>query len=251
MKLENKSAIVTGAAGGIGSAIVKQFAGEGAKIIATDVNAQALEGVVSEINRAGGQATAVPGDVTSEEDIRAMVKAATSTYGRLDIRVNNAGIMDKLTPLHDVDSDLWERVMSINLKGPAMLCREALKVMITQEAGVIVNVASVAGLRGGRAGPVYTTSKHGIVGLTKSIAWFYEPQGIRANVVCPGNIETELGTGGDPHKVGMRRYIPYFDTMPRFAKPEEIASAVVFLASDEASFVSGAVMAVDKSWSSY
>jgi NAD(P)-dependent dehydrogenase (short-subunit alcohol dehydrogenase family) len=206
---------------------------------------------VSEITGNGGDAVAVTADVSKEEDMVLLVKEAVSVYGRLDILINNAGILDKLTPLHDMDKKLWDFVMSTNVSGPAILCREAVKAMAEQESGSIVTVASVAGIQGGRAGAAYTASKHAIIGLTRSIAWYYEPKGIRANVVCPGNINTELVATIEPHEEGLDRYMPYISTRTRYAEPEEIANVILFYASDEASFVSGAVTPVDKSWTVY
>ncbi len=251
MRLENKSAIVTGAAGGIGAAISKLFAKEGASVVAADINAEGLDSIVTEITEAGGKAIAVPGDIASEAYNKELVEKAVSTYGKLDILINNAGILDNLTPLHDVEKDLWDRVMAINVTGPAFLSKEAVKVMKEQKSGSIVFVSSLAGVNGGRAGASYTASKHAVVGLARSIAWFYEPYDIRCNAVCPGGILTPLVTGLTPNDDGMKRYEPYLDTSPRFAEPEEVATAILFLASDEASYVSGVVMNVDKAWASY
>ena len=145
------------------------------------------------------------------------------------------------------------RTAARSATGPAMLSREAVKVMKEQESGSIVFVASIAGLNGGRAGTAYTASKHAVVGLAKSIAWYYETKGIRCNAVCPGTIDTPIATTLIPHEEGINRYAPYLseDCTVRFAQPEEVASAVLFLASDDASYVSGAIMTVDKAWSSY
>ncbi len=180
MRLENKSAIITGAAGGIGAAISKLFAKEGASVVAADVNAEGLDSLVAEITEAGGNAIAVAGDITSDTYTKALVEKAVSTYGKLDILINNAGIMDNLTPLHDVEKDLWDRVMTINVTGPAFLSKEAVKVMKEQNSGSIVFVASLAGVNGGRAGTTYTAAKHAVVGLTRSIAWFMSPMAFAA-----------------------------------------------------------------------
>ena len=175
---------------GIGKATVDQFIAGGAQVVAVDV----VEGTLQAARR--GKVTGVVANVMVEADVDRMIETAHTTYGRLDILCNNAGIMDLMTPAADVSTELWDGVLGVNLTGPFLACRKALPAMIAQSGGNIVNTASEAGLRGGAAGTPYTVSKHGVIGLTKSIAFFYGEQGIRCNAVCPGGVRTAIGIGG-------------------------------------------------------
>src|SRR6476469_7745146 len=160
-----------------------------------------------------------------------MIGTAISNYGRLDILCNNAGIMDLMTPAGDVPLELWERVLSVNLTGPFLACRRAIPLMVSQGGGKIINTASEAGLRGGAAGTPYTVSKHGVVGLTRSIAFHYASHGIRCNAVCPGGVETAIGIGGRmPHQEGLGKVMALMQgsTNGKIAKPEQIASVIAF-----------------------
>src|ERR1051326_989322 len=195
MRFEQQVALVTGAASGIGRALVQRFASEGAAVVAVDIVEAPLQQFVSELQAQGAKATGCVADVSSDSDVERMLATATSSYGRLDILCNNAGIMDLMTPAAEVSLALWERVLSINLNGPFLACRRAIPIMLEQGGGSIVNTASEAGLRGGTAGTPYTVSKHGVVGLTKSIAFFYGDRGIRCNAVCPGGVATAIGVG--------------------------------------------------------
>src|SRR5436305_6782593 len=154
----------------------------------------------------GEKPTACVANISADDDVKRMLETATSTYGRLDILCNNAGMMDLMTPAADVPLALWDRVLAVNLTGPFLACRRAIPLMLEQGGGRIVNTASEAGLRGGTAGTPYTVSKHGVVGLTRSIAFHYGERGIRCNAVCPGGVETGIGVGsGMPHEAGLAR----------------------------------------------
>lgn len=251
MQLEGRVAIVTGAGSGIGKAIALRFAGEGARIVAADVVPDRAEAAAAEIAGAGGEALALGADVGSPEDAARIVAAAVERFGRVDILCNNAGIMDRMAPVADTPIDLWERVLRVNLTGPFLLCREAIPVMLRQNGGVIINIASVGGLHGGRAGAAYTASKHGLVGLTRNIAFMYASQRIRCNAICPGPVQTAIGLGREPNAFGLSRMQLGAALMPRIAQPEEIAAVALFLASDEASFVNGAVVVADGGWTAY
>src|SRR5215472_10420417 len=206
MRFEGKVALVTGAGSGIGKATVDQFIAGGAQVIAVDVVEGALQAALTAWQAAGGQVTSVVANVMDEAAVDRMIETAFSRYGRLDILCNNAGIMDMMTPAADVSTDLWNRVLGVNLTGPFLACRKAILRMVAQGGGSIVNTASEAGLRGGAAGTPYTVSKHGVIGLTKSIAFHYGDQGIRCNAVCPGSVETAIGLGGAaPHEAGDRK----------------------------------------------
>jgi NAD(P)-dependent dehydrogenase (short-subunit alcohol dehydrogenase family) len=252
MRFENQVAVVTGAASGIGRALVRQLAAEGAAVVAVDIVEEALQQVVTELQAQGGKATGCAANIAADDDVQRMIETATSTYGRLDILCNNAGIMDLMTPAADVPLALWDRVLAVNLTGPFLACRRAIPLMLQQGGGSIVNTASEAGLRGGAAGTPYTVSKHGVVGLTKSIAFHYGDQGIRCNAVCPGSVETAIGIGGGaPHEAGLAKVMALLPHTPaaRIAKPEQIASVITFLASNQASNINGAILPADFGWS--
>ncbi|HWI61310.1 MAG TPA: glucose 1-dehydrogenase [Symbiobacteriaceae bacterium] len=248
MKLKDKVAVVTGAGSGMGREMAKLFAAEGAKVVAADIVPAGVEQAVSEIVAAGGTATAVVANVAKVEDVEAMIETAVRTYGRLDILVNNAGIMDRVTPVADCSDDLWNRVLGVNLNGPFYACRKAVPIMQKQGGGSIINVASVAAVRGGAAGVAYTSSKHAVLGMTKNIASFYAQDGIRCNVICPGGVATAIGLGGEPHPEGLPRLMKVAETSPRTAQPQELATVALFLASEDASFVNGAVLVADGGW---
>jgi NAD(P)-dependent dehydrogenase (short-subunit alcohol dehydrogenase family) len=251
MRFEQQVALVTGAASGIGRALIQRFAAEGAAVVAVDIVEAPLQALVAELEQQGARATACVADVASDADVEAMLATAISTYGRLDILCNNAGIMDLMTPTADVPLDLWERVLAINLYGPFLACRRAIPLFLEQGGGSIVNTASEAGLRGGAAGTPYTVSKHGVVGLTRSIAFHYGERGIRCNAVCPGGVATAIGIGrGAPSEAGLAKIMPFMQASApsRIAQPEELAAAMAFLASKEASYINGAILPVDGGW---
>ncbi len=252
MRFTGKVALVTGAGSGIGKAIVQQCIADGARVIATDIVEGPLHALVAEIRDQGGDATAVVVNVAVAADAERMIDTAFSTYGRLDILCNNAGIMDLMTPAADVPLELWDRVLGVNLTGPFLACRAAIPRMIAQGGGSIVNTASEAGLRGSAAGTPYTVSKHGLIGLTRSIAFHYGDQGIRCNAVCPGGVQTAIGIGGNtPNQAGLGRVMTSLQGITAAgytATPDEIASVITFLASDAASNINGAILPVDHGW---
>ena len=180
-KLENKVSIITGAGSGMGKAIALLFAAEGSKVVATDINQQRLETLKSEITENDGEVSILLANVAKEEDVENMIKFATETYGTLDILVNNAGIMDNFSPVGEVDNNTWEKVMKVNLEGPFKAMRSAINVFLPKSSGVIVNIASLGGINGARAGAAYTTSKHALIGLTKNTGYMYSKSGIRCN----------------------------------------------------------------------
>lgn len=247
MKLKDKVAIVTGAGSGIGRAIVKLFVAEGACVVATDVKPEGLESLKQEVQQASSSITSVVGDVSDRTAAESLVEAALNTYGRLDIVVNNAGIMDEFIPLADLDDALWRRVMGVNLDGPMYLLRKALKAMLAQGGGTIVNISSVGGLFGGRAGVAYTTSKHALIGLTRSVAYQYAKQGIRCNAICPGGVATNIEVR-NPSPLGYERLQTTLPMAIRAAQPEELANVALFLASADSSFVNGEVLVADGGW---
>ncbi|MFC8141865.1 SDR family NAD(P)-dependent oxidoreductase [Streptomyces paradoxus] len=248
--LSGKSVIVTGAASGIGRATALRFAGEGARVVAADLNAEGTKSVVEAIESAGGTALAVTGDLSEAAVADAVVAAAVGTFGGIDVLVNNAGVMDTMSAAADVTDAEWERVLRINLTAPFLLTRAALPHMIAAGGGAIVSTASEASLRGSAAGTAYTVSKHGVLGLTRSLAVMYREAGIRANAIAPGGTATGITADVriDPEAHGPAVIGRHFVNMGRICEPEEQAAAIVYLASDAASGVNGVVLPVDNAW---
>ncbi|MFC6259398.1 glucose 1-dehydrogenase [Levilactobacillus fujinensis] len=251
-QLPGKVAIITGAGSGMGRSMAELFAKEGAKIVAADINEDRLNEVVAAIKDAGGEAVASITNVTKEADVVAMVQAAVTNFGHLDILVNNAGIMDNMAPVGTLTNELWDKVMTVNTTSVMLATREALKLFTKQKSGVILNIASVGGLGGGRAGAAYTASKHAVVGLTKNTAYMYENAGIRTNAIAPGGIKTNITesmTGVD--KQGMERQSVGMPLSPKPGTGDEIAQTALFLCSDASSYVNGTIVPVDGGWTSY
>lgn len=251
MALTGKVAIITGCASGIGRAMARTFCAQGASVLAVDLDEAALAKVVGGLSDAGHDARSIVANVADKAQIDAMIDKAIESWGRLDVLVNNAGVLDDLTPLHDVSDDLWDKVLGVNITGPFLACRRALPIMIEAGGGAIVNTASAAGEHGGRGGAAYTASKHALIGLTRSMAWFYGPKGVRCNAVAPGAIMTKMHGRMQPHGDGFARYQPYFPLIPPMGKAADVAAAAAFLASDEAKYVNGTVLAVDGGWTAY
>lgn len=252
MRLLGKTAIITGAASGIGKAIAVRFAGEGARVIVSDINMEGAKLTAEGITESGGTAAAVAANVAKEEDVRNLVDTAVKTYGTTDILVNNAGVMDDFSAAGDVTDALWERLFSINTGGPMRAIRKVLPIFLAKGQGVIINIASVGGLQGCRGGTAYTVSKHALIGLTRAVGFQYAAKGIRCNAIAPGAVETNIGASiGKPNDFGMSRALAGLNLNPRTGKPEEIASVALFLASDESSFVNGTVLVADAGWTAY
>lgn len=245
MRLDGKVAIVTGADRGIGRATVMRFIDEGARVVGADLGPSVLADVQRD-----GVASGIAADVTKREDVERVVRTAVERYGRLDILVNNAGVMDRFLPAGEVTDELWNKVIAVNLTAPMMLARSALPHLIASK-GVIVNVASVGGLVGARAGAAYTASKHGLIGLTRNIAATYAKDGVRAVAVAPGGVNTGISIGGEPSQRGFDALKLTLGAAARMAEPAELAAVIAFLASADASFVSGAVVVADGAWTAY
>ena len=240
MRLNGKAAIITGGAGGIGRETALLFAREGAKVAVQDMNADGAKAVVAEIEKAGGEALALVGDVTKRAECERMVGEAVAKFGRLDILVNNAGI-NKDSMVKKMTEDQWDAVLSVNLKGTFLMCQAALAPMSQAKSGRIVNTASIGAL--GNIGQAnYSASKAGVIGLTYTLALEFARSGIAVNCVSPGATETAM-TAGIPAEIkkGIEARIP----AARFARPVEIANAHLFLASDEASYITGQTLFVD------
>ncbi|WP_397536850.1 SDR family oxidoreductase [Rummeliibacillus pycnus] len=252
MRLENKVAIVTGAASGMGKAIAELYAKEGAKVVASDLNLEGAEAIVDGIKENGGIAVAIKTNVAEEADLQAMYDLAIEKYGKLDIIVNNAGIMDGMQPVGEVDDNRWDLVFSVNTTGVMKSMRIATNIFLEQGHGVIVNNISAGGLYGARAGAAYTASKHAVVGLTKNTAFMYADKNIRCNGIAPGGVATNIGsTMTNMSELGAARQNLGMAIMPRGGQPEEIAQLALFLGSEESSFINGQVVAADAGWSAY
>jgi NAD(P)-dependent dehydrogenase (short-subunit alcohol dehydrogenase family) len=253
-KLENKVSVITGAGSGMGKEIALLFAAEGSKVIATDIDQKRLDALKIEIKEKGGEVTTLISNIAKEEDIENMISVAVSTYGTLDILVNNAGIMDHFAPVAELENAMWEKVMKVNVDGPFKAMRSALKIFLKKGNGVIVNIASIGGLNGARAGAAYTASKHAVIGLTKNTGYMYSKSGIRCNAIAPGAVNTNIGDTIDFSKITPlvnERIMPGMALNPRTGEPSEIAKVALFLASEDSSFVNASVITVDGGWSAY
>lgn len=246
-QLDGKVALITGGASGIGRATALAFAGEGAKLIIADRDADGGHQTVHLITEQGGTAAFVQADVSRATEVEALISTAVQLYGRLDCAHNNAGIGSRpRVLLHEITEENWDRVLNINLKGVWLCMKYEILQMLKQGGGAIVNTASIMGLVGSwsRSG-AYNASKHGVVGLTKTAALEYATAGIRVNAVCPGYIRTPLIDDALATNPAMEAEIVARHPMGRMGRPEEIAAAVVWLCSDAASFVTGHTMTVD------
>jgi NAD(P)-dependent dehydrogenase (short-subunit alcohol dehydrogenase family) len=247
VRFAGKVVLVTGAGSGIGEATALRFGAEGAAVAAADLSSPAADAVAARIREGGGRAIALQADISREADCRALVEKTTRELGALDILVNNAGIGAVGTVL-ETDEATFAKVMDVNVKGTFLLSKAALPGMIARRAGVIVNTASIAGVRGIPQRAAYTASKHAIVGLTRAMALDHVKDGIRVNCVCPGTVDTPwvgrlLAQASDP--VAARAALVARQPMGRLGQAHEMASAILFLASDESSFTTGAAMLVD------
>jgi NAD(P)-dependent dehydrogenase (short-subunit alcohol dehydrogenase family) len=249
MRLQEKVAVVTGAASGMGKAIAELYAKEGAKVIVADLNLEGAEKVVEGITSNGGVAKAVKVNVAKLEDIENMIDTAVSEYGTLDILVNNAGIMDGFEPVGDITDEKWDLIFDVNTKGVMRATRKALPIFLEKGKGVIVNTASTGGLNGAHAGAAYGASKHAVVGMTKNTGFMYANKGIRCNAIAPGAVETNISSSmNNVNTFGLSRSQLAQALIPRVGSAEEIAKVALFLASDESSFVNGTVVTADAGW---
>lgn len=249
MRLNNKSIVVTGASSGMGKAIVERFTQEGANIIAIARRKERLDALAESLKDAPGRVIPFAGDISNEQTLNDAIDLAVKEFGRLDVMVNNAGIMDDMSPIGDVKNDMIEKIFNVNVYGPMYAMRKAVQVFLEQgDGGNIINVASLGAMRS-CAGAVYTASKAAVVSLTKNTAYMYMPNGIRCNAIAPGGISTEISNSmGMPNMAGYGRVKNVLATAPAPGAPEQIASAALFLASDESSYVNGDVLLVDGGW---
>jgi len=241
MILKDNNAFVTGAAQGIGKLITLKMAEEGANVAVADVNIEKAETTAQEIKALGVNCLAIKLNVSKQDEVKSAFESFIKEFGRLDILVNNAGITKDALILRMKDED-WDAVMDVNLKGTFLCCREAVKLMVKQQYGKIINISSVVAFTGNPGQVNYSASKAGIVGLTKTIAKEYATRGIRANVIAPGFIQTAM-TEAIPEKIKeeMRKSIP----IGYFGIPDDVANAVVFLASKKADYITGQVLHIN------
>ncbi|RKF23101.1 SDR family oxidoreductase [Altericroceibacterium spongiae] len=244
--LENKTIIVTGAAGGIGKAAALVLAGHGANVVVTDIS-ETGQDVASEITAAGGSAAFVHADVTEDESAGELVAKALETFGRLDGAFNNAGIEQQSKPLHELSPAEWDRAIRVNLTGIFNCLRHEVKAMLDSGGGAIVNTASAMGSVAVANAAEYVATKHGVIGLSRAAAVDYGTQGIRVNAVLPGVIETPMFTrfANDPAYAGFIDQLRGQHPIGRFGRPEEIGQVVSWLLSDLSSFTTGAAIAAD------
>ncbi|GGA75307.1 hypothetical protein GCM10011490_27590 [Pseudoclavibacter endophyticus] len=242
-RFTGRTVIVTGAASGIGRAASSRLVREGATVVAVDVNADRLSELAAEI---GERVVTVAGDITRQESVDEIVAAAGE---RIDGLANVAGINDDFSPLHETSDEMWDRVIGVNLTGAFKLTRAVLPIMLARKSGSIVNVTSEAGLRGNASGNAYTASKHGVVGLTRSAAFMYGPDGIRVNAVAPGGVATGIPFPENVSESGSARLRPFQSQIPTVATAEQLAASITFLLSDDGVNINGAILPSDGGWS--
>ena len=247
-RLDGKVAMITGGNSGIGECTALLFAKEGAKVVISARRVAQLEAVAEKIKAEGGEVLVVPCDISKKEQCAEAVNKAVETFGKLDILVNNAGVVDSgLEPIEKVTDETIDSLIDINAKGTLYMAREAAKVMIEAKAGSIVNVASVAGYTGG-GGVAYVASKAAVIGMTKNIAMRCAVDKVRCNALCPGSVVTPMTSSMNPAALDpdmMGQMAKHADLTLPVCKPDEIANTILFLASDEASAITGQVIVID------
>ncbi|MGI6752262.1 MAG: SDR family NAD(P)-dependent oxidoreductase [Anaerovoracaceae bacterium] len=254
MKLKEKVAIVTGASGGMGRDIAYLFAKEGATVYAVARRIERLEELAESSKGFEGKIIPYGSDLTQKGAAEKMIEHAFNDSGRLDILVNNAGLMDDFSPVGDVKDEMLEKIFNLNVFSLFYSMRKAVEIFLKQGSGNIINIASIGGLFGARAGAVYTASKHAVVGLTKNTGYMYAKKNIRCNAICPGGVETEIGIGEYMQNVNaeaMDIIMPNTAGNPRSGSGMEIATVALFLASEDSSFVNGQTITADSGWTAF
>jgi NAD(P)-dependent dehydrogenase (short-subunit alcohol dehydrogenase family) len=257
-RLDGRIAVVTGSATGIGRAIALRLAAEGARVVVADRKAELGEGTASAIRDSGGEAIFVACDVADSGQVRALMESAVTRFGRIDALVSNAGIPGAGTPAHETAEDDWDRVIAVNLRGVFLCAKYAIPHLEASGHGAIVNTASTFGMIGAHNTPAYAASKGGVIALTRQLAVDYGPRGIRVNAISPGYVDTDMDqrrtrmTPEDAARnLAARETAAALQPLGRQAATAEIAAAVAFLISDDASFMTGAIVPVDGGCTSY
>ena len=245
-RFRDKVVLITGASSGIGKVSALKYAQEGAKVIIADVSKEEGQSAVEEIRKSSAESDFIQCDVADAGSVKEMIRQAISKFGRIDIAVNNAGIGGPSAHTADYPDEEWQKVITVNLSGVYLCMKYELQEMVKAKKGNIVNMASVLGKVGFMGSAAYVASKHGVVGLTETAAIEYAPLGIRINALCPGFIYTPmLENAGLAHDDKLHQAITNMHAMKRMGKPEEVADALLWLSSDEATFVTGHSLAVD------
>jgi len=251
---KDRVTIVTGGGSGIGRAMAQQFVQSGATLVVVDIDQERLGEVVRENESQGARVIGIRADVTLQTDVDLVVDKTRSTFGRVDVLCNNAGITDRQRPLLETSPEVWNRVIAVNLTAPYLFCLAVVPIMISQGGGVIINTASIAGFLGGRSGFAYTASKHGIIGITRSIAVAYGDRGVRCNCISPGSVVTNISggeLGGEASSDAKALREKGLATRPPRATPGQIAPTAVFLASEDGRYINGRNIVVDGGWTAY
>jgi len=243
--------VVTGGGGGIGRSLAEAFANEGDHVIVIDRDSQAADATVAAVHERGGSAFAMVADVASSADVEQVCVAILEKHGRVDVLCNNAAIRDHRLDTAELTPETWEQVMGVNVTGTFLFSHYLLPSMLAREHGVIINMSSIGGIGGGRAGAAYTASKHAMIGLTKNIAFAFAEQGIRCNAICPGSVDTDFSAAfaQTPHPKANPRFTLSTALRPGGRIPtSDISAIAVFLASDHARAINGHALVADGGW---
>jgi meso-butanediol dehydrogenase/(S,S)-butanediol dehydrogenase/diacetyl reductase len=246
-RLEGKVAIITGAANGIGRATAILFAAEGAKLVLADINEEGLKETLDLVKKEGGEATGQKTNVSVEEEVKALIDLTLNTYLQIDILCNNAGIGGDMAKLESENEETWRRVYGVNVLGAVFASKHVAGHMMARKSGAIVNTSSVAGIRGGAGGNAYSASKAALINFTQTSACDLGGYGVRVNAVCPGLIETGMTKRAFDYarSTGKIEKMGYRCELRRYGRPEEVAAAILFLASDDAGYITGQALPVD------
>ncbi len=247
MEFSEKVVLITGSASGFGRTLAYEFAQKGASLILSDVNEKDGQAITDEINASGGKATFTKCDVSSTEHVKQMVEAGVAAFGKLDICINNAGIAGNAlrTKTHDFEEDAWDKIMDVNGKGVWLCMKYELPHLLANGGGVVVNVASVAGLLGVPGNVAYAASKHAVIGITKTAAIEYASKNIRVNAVCPAFTDTAMVQNSIMQDKEYGQRLVMMNPMRRLGEPEEVTSVIMFLCSEQNTFMNGQAIAID------